>query len=133
MTDEQTATANVCFAGAEHDTLSFPAIVGRLIGAGFEAYFADLRRGSITYYLPSGESVTVAKEPLPASPTAVFEVDVVRAAIRDAQANVPGYTYRGFCARVVAAGCVGYLVSFPGRRAVYLGRTGETHTELFPP
>jgi len=33
---------------------------------------------------------------------------------------------------VVAAGCTGYLVSFPGQRAVYFGRTGETHVEHFP-
>ena len=34
--------------------------------------------------------------------------------------------------RAKRAGCAGYLVSFPGRRAVYFGRTGETHVELFP-
>lgn len=38
----------------------------------------------------------------------------------------------GFCRKVAAAGCAGYVVSFPGRRAVYMGRTGETHVETFP-
>ena len=40
--------------------------------------------------------------------------------------------YREFCARIAASGCVGYLVSLAGRRAVYYGRTGETHVEYFP-
>lgn len=31
-----------------------------------------------------------------------------------------------------AAGFEGYLVSLPGRRAVYFGRTAETHVEHFP-
>jgi len=45
---------------------------------------------------------------------------------------VPGYTYAGFSAKVMAAGCAGYIVSFSGRRAVYLGRTAEIHVEHFP-
>jgi uncharacterized protein YbcV (DUF1398 family) len=57
---------------------------------------------------------------------------MVQGAIREAQALAPGYTYRGFCAKVARAGCAGYLVSFPGRRVLYYGRSAETHTELFP-
>jgi uncharacterized protein YbcV (DUF1398 family) len=45
---------------------------------------------------------------------------------------VPGYTYRGFCENVVKAGCAGYVVSLLGKRVLYFGRTGETHTEYFP-
>ncbi len=30
------------------------------------------------------------------------------------------------------AGCAGYFVSLIGRRAVYFGRTAETHVEPFP-
>src|ERR1700759_54488 len=33
-----------------------------------------------------------------------------------------GYTYKGSCKKAVTAGCAGYVVSFPGRRAVYMGR-----------
>ena len=50
----------------------------------------------------------------------------------EAQALVPGYTYKGFCAKVAEAGCAGYVVSLLGRRVLYYGRTGETHTEYFP-
>jgi uncharacterized protein YbcV (DUF1398 family) len=61
-----------------------------------------------------------------------FGISAVQAAIREAQQLVPGYTYAGFCAKVMAAGCAGYIVSFVGRRAVYFGRTAETHIEHFP-
>jgi uncharacterized protein YbcV (DUF1398 family) len=57
---------------------------------------------------------------------------VIKVALREAQALVPGYSYQGFCDKVVAAGCAGYLVSIVGRRVLYYGRTGETHTEYFP-
>jgi len=32
----------------------------------------------------------------------------------------------------MAAGCVGYFVQIAGRRALYFGRNGESHVELFP-
>lgn len=56
----------------------------------------------------------------------------MQAAIREAQALVPGYSYRGFCEKAAAAGCALYIVSFSGRRAAYVGRSGDTHTEHFP-
>jgi uncharacterized protein YbcV (DUF1398 family) len=40
--------------------------------------------------------------------------------------------YREFCVRIADAGCVGYLVSLVGRRAVYYGRSGESYVEPFP-
>jgi uncharacterized protein YbcV (DUF1398 family) len=52
--------------------------------------------------------------------------------VREAQDNAPGYTYAGFCAKVEAAGCAGYMVSFLGKRVVYFGRTAQTHVEHFP-
>jgi uncharacterized protein YbcV (DUF1398 family) len=63
---------------------------------------------------------------------AELKADLVEQAVRQAQAGAPGYTYAGFCAKVKAAGCAGYMVSFLGRRIVYFGRTGETHVEHFP-
>jgi uncharacterized protein YbcV (DUF1398 family) len=45
---------------------------------------------------------------------------------------VPGYTYLGFCKKAALAGCAGYVVSFSGRRVLYIGRTAETHVEHFP-
>jgi uncharacterized protein YbcV (DUF1398 family) len=56
----------------------------------------------------------------------------VKDAVQEAKDMVPGYTYHGFCQKAARAGCAGYLVSIPGRRVLYFGRTGETHTEYFP-
>ena len=52
--------------------------------------------------------------------------------VRWAQSGDAAYSYAAFCARVKAAGCAGYIVSFPGRRVLYFGRTAETHVEHFP-
>jgi uncharacterized protein YbcV (DUF1398 family) len=125
-------TARVCLDGAERDSMTFPQIVGALMGAGFESYAVDLRRGCATYYLPDGDSVVLDthRDDVPVAPE--FDAAAVRAAIREAQLLVPGYSYRGFCRKVMAAGCAGYVVSFSGRRALYMGRTAETHVEHFP-
>jgi uncharacterized protein YbcV (DUF1398 family) len=112
--------------------MDFPSIVRALIEAGFEGYDVDYRRGTSTYYLPTGESVQFA---LPTSDTKVapeFRADDVERAVREAQNKVPGYTYAGFCAKAKTAGCAGYMVSFLGKRVVYFGRTAETHVEHFP-
>ncbi len=132
MDARKTEIARTCLAGAEGNTMSFPQIVGALMEAGFEAYAIDFRRAAATYYLPDGDSLVLATHAVGAPVAAAFDAGAITAAIRAAQALAPGYTYRGFCERVVAAGCAGYMVSFPGRRAVYFGRTAETHVEHFP-
>jgi len=63
-----------------------------------------------------------------AAPVAeAFNTAAIQAAIREAQQLASGYTYTSFCRKVTDAGCAGYIVSFTGRRAVYFGRTAETH------
>lgn len=133
MDEYQQDTARQCLDGAERGGMSFPQIVGRLIEAGFESYSVDFRRATAAYYLPDGQGIELACH-AGAEPVAPdFDVAAIRAAIGEAQALIPGYTYNGFCDKVRRAGCAGYMVSFPGRRAVYFGRTAETHVELFPP
>ena len=132
MQDRFTQVAETCLRGAEQDTMTFPQIVGALIQEGFESYCIDFRRARAIYYRPDGESVELTTH-RPATPIAqAFDAAPIQAAIREAQQLVPGYTYEGFCRKVMAAGCAGYIVSFSGRRAVYFGRTAETHVELFP-
>ena len=92
----------------------------------------DLRRGEACYFTPRGEHLVL---PTHAPATAVapgFDAAALKAAITEAQQNAPGYTYKGFCRKAAEAGCAFYVVSFSGRRALYVGRTGETHTEHFP-
>lgn len=132
MNDHQISTARACLAAAENDSMAFPEIVGALIDAGFESYAIDYRRATATYYLPDGDSVVLDSHRADTVIGAAFDVAAVQAAIREAQQLVPGYTYKGFSAKVMAAGCVGYVVSFAGKRAVYFGRTAETHVEFFP-
>lgn len=126
------ALAQDCLAAAESGAMTFPQIVGALMEGGFEGYAVDLRRAVAVYYRPNGESVELAAHTPHRAVAPAFDADTVRAAIHEAQTLAPGYTYQGFCAKVMAAGCAGYLVSFPGRRVVYFGRTGEVHTEHFP-
>jgi uncharacterized protein YbcV (DUF1398 family) len=126
------AIAQKCLEGAESNTMTFPQVVSLLMGAGFEGYAVDFRRGMVTYYSPTGESVELpgARPALPVS--ADFDANVVKAAIREAQTLAAGYSYRGFVTKVAGAGCAGYMVSFLGRRALYFGRSAETHVEYFP-
>lgn len=124
--------ARTCLEGAEAGAMDFPQIVGALMAAGFDGYAVDLRRGTTAYYLQSGEAVELASAHGTGAVAERWDEAAVRAAIRDAQAQVPGYTYLRFCARLSAAGCAGYVVSFLGRRVLYFGRTAETHTEHFP-
>lgn len=126
------ATAQRCLSAAATNTMNFPQIVGALIEAGFESYAVDFRRAVTVYYRPDGDSLELPSLLRHSSVGAGFDAETVQAAIRQAQQGGPDYSYAGFCDTVTAAGCAGYLVSFPGRRAVYFGRTGETHVEHFP-
>ena len=132
MDSHRTQIAETCLRGAESNAMTFPRIVGALMAAGFESYFVDFRQAKATYYTPDGDSVELISGARGASIAPDFDAAAVRSAISEAQNLVPGYTYKGFCAKVMASGCAGYLVSFSGRRAVYFGRTGETHVEHFP-
>lgn len=133
MDAHRTSVAETCLAGAESNTMIFPTIVGTLMQAGFEGYAIDFRRSTATYYLPDGGSFDLRAHRVDTRIAAGFDPARIQAAIREAQQMVPGYTYIGFCEKIAAAGCAGYIVSFSGRRALYLGRTAETHVELFPP
>ena len=108
----------------------FPVIVGALSAAGVERYHADLVKREKTYYTPDGQSFVVASDPCDDAPAQTLQADQVEAAVRASQRQQIGY--REFCRRVLQAGCAGYWVSITGKRAVYYGRTGETHVELFP-
>jgi len=132
MTDELQAVAKFCLEAAEAGTMTFPQIVGRLMQEGFESYAIDFRRKCATYYLSDGDSIELATDKIEEPIAAAFDTNSIISAIREAQQLVEGYSYKGFCRKVMAAGCAGYVVSFSGRRAVYFGRTAETHVEAFP-
>ncbi len=126
------AIVTECTRASEENRKNFPEVVKTLMEAGIESYFCDFRRATKTYYLPGGEVFDTPAEKIGVPTGQEFDLQRMQAAIREAQANRPDYTYKGFCEKVVSAGCVGYIVSLAGRRAVYFGRTAETHVEMFP-
>ena len=130
MDANASAVVRECTAGSDEARLTFPQVAMKLIEAGVESYHADLVRAEKTYYLPNGDSEVVASASLRTVPARDFSAGGVDAALRAIQAGQ--IDYKAFCARIAAAGCVGYLVSLAGRRAVYYGRTGACHVEPFP-
>lgn len=124
------AIVRECTVGSDEERIAFPEVVRKLMEADVERYHADLIRAEKTYYMPDGDWETVAAAPAATRPAKAFSAVDVDAAVRAIQAEA--ITYKEFCERIAAAGCVGYLVSLPGRRAVYYGRTGENHVEHFP-
>ena len=128
-----TAIIHDCHLASEEDRLDFPQILARLHEAGVEGYLVDYRRSTKTYYLSNGENLGLPSPVVETPISARFDAPMVEHAVREAQAKAPGYSYKGFCAKVMQAGCAGYIVSILGRRVVYFGRTAETHIEHFPP
>jgi uncharacterized protein YbcV (DUF1398 family) len=119
-----------CTEASDQERITFPEVVMKLMQAGVERYHADLLRADKIYYLPSGESYRVPAAPVQATPASAFAADGVAAAVRAIQQQK--IQYREFCERIAQAGCVGYIVSMVGRRAVYYGRTGDSYVEPFP-
>jgi uncharacterized protein YbcV (DUF1398 family) len=119
-----------CTEASDQERITFPEVVMKLMQAGVERYHADLLRADKIYYLPSGESHRVPASPIQATPAPAFAADGVAAAVRAIQQQK--IQYREFCECIVQAGCVGYIVSMAGRRAVYYGRTGDSYVEPFP-
>jgi uncharacterized protein YbcV (DUF1398 family) len=119
-----------CTRASDESRFTFPQVVMKLMEVGVESYHADLVRAEKTYYLPNGESEVVASAPVEAALARDFSASGVEAAVRAIQAG--RIDYKEFCERIAAAGCVGYLVSMAGRRAVYFGRTGDIYVEPFP-
>jgi len=115
---------------SEAGRMSFPQVLAALQGAGVEGYLCDLRRGAKTYYLPGGEVIDIAAAKRATPVAERFDAETVSDAVRKSQRNE--HSYLAFCDMVMAAGCAGYLVSLPGRRVVYYGRTGEACVEHFP-
>ena len=129
--DHATETAlRDCTLGSDAGSMNFPQVVARLAAVHVERYHADLVRAEKTYYLPDGNSRTLSCHALEAPPATPFSAASIEAAIRTVQTGA--IDYREFCRRIAAAGCVFYLVSLAGKRAVYYGRSGEAHVEMFP-
>jgi uncharacterized protein YbcV (DUF1398 family) len=110
--------------------LIFPEVVRRLSEVVVESYLCDLATGAETFYMADG-STHVEKMTLPLTPIAEqFSSPNLIAAIRGAQADT--IRYPEFMKRSAAAGVIAYWAFLTGRKVVYFGRKGESHTEEFP-
>jgi uncharacterized protein YbcV (DUF1398 family) len=115
---------------SESGKSTFPQVVGKLVAAGVESYFADLVRGEETFYMPNGET-HVEKMSLPLGKIAdEFSQSGIVTAIRGAQSDE--IRYPEFVKRARAAGVAAYWAFLSGKRVLYFGRKGEFHVEAFP-
>ncbi len=130
MDTDVKAVVRACTEDSDASRTTFGDVVLKLMAAGVERYHTDLVRAEKTYYMPDGTSEVVPAEAIAGTAPAAFSAEGVEAAVRAIQAGA--ITYKVFCERIVAAGCVGYFVSLAGRRAVYYGRTSDCHIERFP-
>jgi uncharacterized protein YbcV (DUF1398 family) len=124
------AVMTECSKRSDENSMTFPEVVATLMGVGVERYHADLSRSEKTFYMPGGESFVTPSAPVGAEAAREFSAESVSAAVRAIQQRQ--IDYAEFCRRIARAGCVGYVVSLTGRRAVYCGRTGENYVEMFP-
>lgn len=116
--------------GSLDGTLTFPEVVQMLMSEGVESYHADLVRQEKTFYMPDGETY-VEKMPLPAYALAdSFSAEQVVASLRAIQNK--DISYLEFIRQIMSAGTTSYAVFLVGRRAMYFGRKGEFHVEVFP-
>jgi uncharacterized protein YbcV (DUF1398 family) len=111
--------------------ITFPEVVKRLAAAGVASYRVDLIRFEKTAY---GEGQDSSRhfcdfKEAPSIPSE-FRVEEVKSAILDIQQQK--IDYLPFIHRIMAAGTTHYEVFIGGRKAVYTGRNGDSHTEFFP-
>lgn len=130
MTPQTIDVVEACTRASDEGRTTFGNVVGQLMAAGVERYHADLSRADKIYFMPDGTSHRTPCASVVTTPADGFNADGVVAAIRAIQSQT--IKYDEFCERIVAAGCVGYLVSLTGRRAVYYGRSGDSYVEPFP-
>ncbi|TWA58528.1 uncharacterized protein YbcV (DUF1398 family) [Azospirillum baldaniorum] len=130
MDPKITAMLRECSRASQEERITFPEVVAALAIAGVERYHTDLVRAETTYYFPDGMTERVEARPLPLPPSVDFSAEGVESAVRAIQAGT--IRYGGFCERELRAGCAGWTVSILGRRVVYYGRSGDSHTEWFP-
>lgn len=110
--------------------IHFGQVVCNLVSAGVESYAVDYRAGRATYYMPSGETLTLELETPKIDVASEFSGPAIKAAILGAQRGEVMYPQFKQLSQV--AGCVGYTVWLTGRHVTYYGRKGETHVEHFP-
>ena len=120
-----------CLTRTLQGAMTFPEVVGVLLHEGVERYRADLTEMKVTWYTANGQthSGPIALQDAPGIADA-FSKESVVSAIRGAQSGQ--LRYPEFLRAICDAGVTDYTAFLSGRRVVYTGRHGDSHTELFP-
>lgn len=125
-----TATIHECTNLSFDQAGAFAEVVRRLLASGIERYRADLICREMTYDDAHGNSY-IEPQPLEAYPLSEkFSESDLGVALRAVQNQEIGY--REFVMRIMATGIASYTVFLCRKRAVYIGRHGDLHIELFP-
>jgi uncharacterized protein YbcV (DUF1398 family) len=118
---------------------SFPETVKALMSLGVTRYRIDFVASTATAYVPDAahNTVLVDTAPIPSHSGSVilgakWNLDEIVKAIRKAQEGGPEYTYKGFTKTCVENGVTDYSAYLQGKRVVYCGALGDSHTEWFP-
>lgn len=110
--------------------IHFGQVVSNLMQAGVESYAVDYRSGRATYYLPCGDTLSIALDQPQTQIAQAFNSIGIKEAILDAQRGE--VMYPEFKKLSQSAGCIGYTVWIAGKHVTYFGRNGEMHIEQFP-
>jgi uncharacterized protein YbcV (DUF1398 family) len=115
--------------------LPFPSTVAALQSIGVTRYHVDYVASTVTAYI--GSSADVASMPMHDSSQESFKPGTVTwdatkliQAIRKAQAGEGNYW--DFSRIAIEAGVTDYTTYIEGKRVVYNGKDGDSHTEWFP-
>lgn len=110
--------------------ITFPEVVGKLVNEGVDTYHVDYIRKENRYYFSNDDTlVEPVSHDFPKA-SQQFSAEKVKAAIQKVQKGEINYVE--FSKLVLEAGCVYYIAYLKGRQVVYMGREGDSHTELFP-
>lgn len=122
--------ARECTLLSEEEKISFPEVVGKLIEADIDSYIANLITASKVYYKDNQTFEIPLNIKYAAKPALEFNTAKIYEAVRAIQAKK--IAYQEFIKQIMEAGVVIYGVYIKGRKAIYFGRNGEQHVELFP-
>lgn len=110
--------------------ITFPEVVKRMVDNNIERYIADLVGLKITYLNYKGEPHESVLKIDATKISQEFNAAEVKNAITESQQRK--IDYQTFLKRIMEAGCTHYEVFIVGKKAIYFGRDGSHHVEVFP-
>jgi len=135
---ETTATLHKIWSQV-HDPksgLTFPETISALANLGVNRYRVDFIASSVSAYVGNqADTYTLPDHVSDLNPgTIAWAPEKLKEAVREAQALAKSGKgdYNEFCRKAVMAGVVEYTTYIDGKKVVYIGPLGESHTEWFP-